>query len=931
VGVSKLELLATAETIDVDVNSDVLLRLREQAQLQKSWRERKLIDPTCLPEVQFLRPIEPGRGFTLLPEPTKGDVFYDIEGHPYRGSKGLEYLHGLAWVDADGSYQYKAIWAHSPEEERRALIQVIDFINDRIANPEFKDLRIYHFGHYEPSALKRLATQHATYETQLDNLLKQWRFIDLSRVVTQGVRIGVESYSIKKLEVLYGFKRDDLVEDGKLSIVAYEEWLASRLSSAHGPDGDAQLLEELLDYNRNDCYSTIELQKWLETQREVLSAALAAEEKVKFIRMPLKSLDEEEAIGVGLAAKLNAGRFDRLSEEEAAPLQHKWLLADLLDFHKREAAIDGFEFIQLIRMTDEELFESPSAIAGLRLESSREFEAPSGRKKSYSEIRRYRFDPFQTTRIDTGSAITAPNYHPFVEPGAERPRMPTLEIVSLDLDHGTIDLRLKSPSPDMDDPSAVFLNEHFAKDAFEQALQDIGSVLLSGDESKYGATFQLLRREATRLREGAPAIGPVDKLRTWQDMSALVQSLDRSYLAVQGPPGTGKTYSAANMILDLVRQGKRIGITANTHSAVGQLLDEIVLHAESHGSSGSNAVKVLVRSRDENSDSDPGSTVMISRRLDAKKVVAAVKDHHIVVGTSFLFSRADMRSTVDILFVDEAGQLSLADSLAVSLAAENLVLVGDPQQLKQPTRAAHPGESGLSALEYVNQGHDVVPEGHGILLGITKRMHPLITEFVSEQVYEGKLQSEPSCELQSIAGNDWLSGSGLRWYPVQHAARSTVAPEEIQEVVDTFYSLLGREFTKKDGNKSVLAPDDVFVIAPYNIQKSELLRKLLAHPDAQERGVTEVVMKTRVGTVDKAQGDEAPVVLVSYTSSSAEDIPRGMEFLYSKNRFNVAVSRARALVVVFASPRLLDVHCKTIEQVKLANMLCRYAEVAVSK
>jgi uncharacterized protein len=290
-----------------------------------------------------------------------------------------------------------------------------------------------------------------------------------------------------------------------------------------------------------------------------------------------------------------------------------------------------------------------------------------------------------------------------------------------------------------------------------------------------------------------------------------------------------------------------------------------------------------------------------------------------------------MRSTVDILFVDEAGQLSLADSLAVSLAAENLVLVGDPQQLKQPTRAAHPGESGLSALEYVNQGHDVVPEGHGILLGITKRMHPLITEFVSEQVYEGKLQSEPSCELQSIAGNDWLSGSGLRWYPVQHAARSTVAPEEIQEVVDTFYSLLGREFTKKDGSKSVLAPEDVFVIAPYNIQKSELLRKLLAHPDAQKRGVTEVVMKSRVGTVDKAQGDEAPVVLVSYTSSSAEDIPRGMEFLYSKNRFNVAVSRARALVVVFASPRLLDVHCKTIEQVKLANMLCRYAEVAVSK
>jgi uncharacterized protein len=260
-----------------------------------------------------------------------------------------------------------------------------------------------------------------------------------------------------------------------------------------------------------------------------------------------------------------------------------------------------------------------------------------------------------------------------------------------------------------------------------------------------------------------------------------------------------------------------------------------------------------------------------------------------------------------------------------------LVLVGDPQQLKQPTKAAHPGESGLSALEYINHGRDVVPEGYGFLLSTTKRMHPSITAFVSEQVYEGKLHSAPGLERQEIGGSDWLSGSGLRWWPVEHSGRTTVAPEEVACVVETFYSMLGRGFTNKDGLKSAITPDDVFLIAPYNAQRTEILRKLAAHAEANKHGITEDRMRTRVGTVDKAQGDEAPIVLMSFTSSSADDISRGMSFLYSKNRFNVAVSRARALVVVFASPRLLDVNCKSIEQVRLANMLCRYAEVAKSK
>jgi len=950
VGITKLKELANRDEVEVDINPDVLSRLRKQATLQLRTKEKQEIDPESLPEIEFIRPVERRRGFNLLPEKNTGDIFYDIEGHAYRGSNGLEYLHGLAWVDTDGTLQYKAIWAHNAEEERKALIEVIGFINSQIAMPGHENLRVYHFGHYEPSALKRLATRHVTCETELSKLLREGRFVDLSRIVTQGMRIGVESYSIKKLEQMYGFKRNDLVNEGKLSIVCYEEWLASRDVAAHAPDGDNKLLEDLMAYNRNDCISTIELRKWLESQRETLAKTLPEVELADLIRPMLRPLENEEEDSRKkkekaellkesrrLAELLNAGRFDHLPTEQAALLEYKWLLADLLDFHEREDAVSDFEFIQLLGMTQDELSENPNTIAGLNLESTGDIEEPTGRQKLYSQIRRYRFDPSQTTTVTLGIQVTAPNYHPYLEQGVKKPVFPSLEVVSLDLDHGVIELRLKfdkllmqDPTA-IQDPTAVFPKKLFDKSVFVKGLQEIATSVLSGNEADLGATIDLLKRFPTKLQKGSAPIGAVEVEREWRDMSSIVQSLDDSYIAIQGPPGTGKTYSAANMILDLVKRGKRVGITANTHGAVRQLLDEIVVCAGDHGLTGAQPVTAIVGTSQPDSESEAGSIVMVARRKNNEKVAKEQSLYQIVAGTSFLFARSEMRESVDVLFVDEAGQLSLADTLAVSLATKDLVLVGDPQQLKQPTTAAHPGESGLSAPEYINHGRDVVPDGYGILLSTTKRMHPSITAFVSEQVYEGKLHSAPGLERQAVSGTDWLSGSGLRWWPVEHSGRTVVAPEEATYVVETFYSMLGRIFTNKDGLKSTIAPEDVFLIAPYNMQRTEILRRLATHADAKKHGVTEDLMRNRVGTVDKAQGDEAPVVLMSFTSSSADDISHGMAFLYSKNRFNVAVSRARALVVVFASPRLLDVNCKTIEQVRLANMLCRYVEVAKSK
>ena len=929
-GVKSLPDLASASKSPDDLRPEAFERLQLQARLQLLTRQAKETNPATKPLYEFIRPLKERRGFNLLPEPAPGDIFYDIEGHPYRGEEGLEYLHGLAWIDDQGSMQYKAIWAHDEKSERAALQHVVDFIYERIAEPAGSNLRIYHFGHYEPSALRRLSTRYATYETKLERLFREARFVDLSRVVTQALRIGVESYSIKKLEELYDFTRDDLVEEGGLSIIHYENWINSRDTDQFGADGDPSILEELAKYNRNDCFSTVHLRTWLEERRAELSSLLDESDSEVLVRPHLNVVIDDESIGTGLVAQLNVGRFEpELSEEDTRRLEHRWLMADLLDFHKREHSVEVFEFLQMVNKTEAELYDDPNVIAGLEFMSELE-STPAAGRRNHAVIRRYRFDPNQLTKLDIGDQVTATNYYSPPAQDGEKVTRPSLSFERLDVDRGIVDLRISSATIPIPDPVAIFESKSVNKKGFEDALIELATLVLEGTESKFRASHDLLKRTPPRLRSRSLTIenqqGEID----WKSISQIAGDLDDSYFVIQGPPGTGKTFSSAKAILQLARMGHRVGIAANTHNAVEQLLSEIADHAGTFGFNSDDPLLVLHKPRDgvDSAFHSPTSAVTVTAKTDNGKVGAEVAKHHIVAGTSFLFTSTAMRGKVDVLFIDEAGQLSLADTLGASLSAKNVVLVGDPQQLKQPTKAAHPGQSGRSGLEYINQDADVVPTNFGVLLNVTRRMHPSITSFISEQVYESKLHSETSCARQQVGGNDGFAGAGLRWVPVEHVGRSTYSPEECEVIVALYYRMIGRSFTDKDGVTRSMTSEDLFVIAPYNHQTHKLRQGLLAHPEASINGVTEELVKRRVGTVDKAQGDEAPVVIISYTSSSAEDVPRGMEFHYSKNRFNVAVSRAKALAIVVANPRLLDVTCKTIEQVKLANMLCRYAEVA---
>ncbi len=386
----------------------------------------------------------------------------------------------------------------------------------------------------------------------------------------------------------------------------------------------------------------------------------------------------------------------------------------------------------------------------------------------------------------------------------------------------------------------------------------------------------------------------------------LAADLDQGVLAIQGPPGSGKTRTAAAIIVALVGQNKTVGITANSHAVISHLLEGIVHEAERQG--------VALRAS-QKSDGDQG----LVHPAVAQRDNAQIRDDldqgvKVVAGTSWLFSRPEFDQAIDYLVVDEAGQMSLANVAAVGTCARNLILVGDPSQLAQPSKGTHPDGVDVSALDHLLDGSVTLRPDLGIFLDVTYRLHPQICEFISEIVYGGRLHPAPGCERQFIEGDGPVSGAGLRWLPVEHAGDRTSSRAEADAVRQVYDGLLGQVFVDRDGARRVMGTRDILVVAPYNAQVSLLQRVLPA--DA------------RVGTVDKFQGQEAPAVIVSLATSSLDDIPRGMEFLYSRNRLNVAVSRAKALSVLVGSPELLSVKCNTVEQLRLANGLCRFAELA---
>jgi RecA/RadA recombinase len=631
------------------------------------------------------------------------------------------------------------------------------------------------------------------------------------------------------------------------SVLMYEQWLVDR---------DQQKLDDIESYNKDDVDSTRELHEWLEQQRAELEALHGPQPRPSLkVDAPAGPVSDVEAAELELTTRLHDAGHQ--------------LLGDLVGWHRREDRPAWWEVFRLATLDREALIEDGAALGGLSEPVDR------GAEKR-SHLYEYEF-PVQDTKLSVGD--DALDVDTAKKAGT---------VFELDEADGRLVLKTTAVSPR---PRGLGPGGPLNTKSLREAIQATGEDVLAGRDCLGQALVERRVPAGTQLREGESTTDAIVRLGL---------ALDGEVLAIQGPPGSGKTTAAAELIRELLKAGKRVGVTATSHAVIGNVLKAV----------GRPALQKCDESQHCGSDDVAWSSdnaVVTQQLLDG--------DVNLVGGTAWFWTRADLAQAVDVLVVDEAGQFSLANAVAVARGARSMVLLGDPQQLAQPSQAVHPGESGASALEHLLDGNATIPPERGVFLDRSYRMHPDLTAFVSDLAYEGRLEAAPGRERVAVLGEGQVSGSGLRVHPVRHIL--TAADKSLQEadvVARLWQSVQGSTWRNHEGVEARIGLEQVLVVAPYNAQVA-LIKAALPS-------------EARVGTVDKFQGQEAPVVIYSMTSTSADDAPRGVSFLYDLNRLNVAVSRAQALAVVVLSPLLLDAPVRLPEQLRRVNALCRLVESA---
>lgn len=857
---------------------------REQARVQLEGRRRDAPYHELLDR-------EAGRGLALLPAPSPGDLFFDIEGARFVGPRGFEYLFGLAETDEGGRAAYRGEWAFDLGRngerfavgEQRVFETFVDFVMERWERRP--DMHIYHFAPYEPSAVKRLTGQFATRSEEVDRMLRAHLFVDLHKVVRQSLRASVEQYSIKAIEPFYGFERRVELRTASDQRHRMERLLETGMRA----DITEEMRGVVEGYNRDDCLSLIGLRDWLEERRGELTAA--GEEVPRPEATPgdpTETVAERDERVAALRTRLLAGLPEDPAKHDSKQ-RAKWVLAYLLDWHRREQRASWWEFFRLQETPAPELRDEKKGLVGLK---HLEREVP---KRGRLPIDTYAYEA-QDTTIRGGETARFP--------GGDK----LGEVVECDVTRRRIRIKKRGAVAEVH-PNAIYTASGPVRtDVLEDSLFRFGDGVArdaARAEGRSPAALALLRKRPPKFVNAADAT-PGNAAET---AIRSVLQLDGEVLPIQGPPGTGKTRTGGHMICALVRAGKKVGVTANSHSVIRNLLDAVVREAE--------RAKLSLRCMHKTRDPDAGAEWPIKETGKNEPVLAALSTGaaQVGAGTAWMWSRPEFEGSVDVLFVDEAGQMSLANTLAAAPAAKNLVLLGDPQQLDQPSQGSHPEGTDVSALGHLLGERRTMPEDQGLFLGRTWRLRPSICDFTSEAFYEDSLGPMPDLERHSLSGTGGLDDYGLYYLPVEHEGNQSASPEEADRVAALVQRLLagGASWTNREGETQTLTKDDILIVSPYNAQLAELRRRL---PDA------------RIGTVDKFQGQEAPVVFYSMATSSAEDAPRGMDFLYSLNRLNVATSRAQCVTILVLNPRLFEPDCGTPHQMRLANALCRYREMA---
>ena len=895
----------------------VLARLRDQARIQMASAARVDGRPA-----HHVRPLDQqAKGLAMLPASATGDIWFDMEGFPdpIHGDK-LEYLFGACYRDEQGTLQFADWWAHNAAEEKQAFDQFVQWVQRR--RERYPDLHIYHYASYEKTALGNLASRHQLHQGEIDQWLRDELLVDLYPIVRNGLLVGAPSYSIKKVERLYGPPREDEVENAADSVVQYAEWKKC---------GDPRILKDLRDYNEKDCQVTEGLHRFLLALPEMQQLSFRANKWGTCARE-----DAEEAQTSAYEKDLEVAARELLQElpttlddpQAIGPRGISWrlqkLIAQLIDFHEREGKVEWWEFFNRLQMSPDDREVDSEVIAGARLESVE----PIRRSLGY----RYRFDADQPLKLS-----------------AREGRPPSFAVVPLCCSGERLvplphllkaDGRAWGTPGLLDDTAADRVTLTVTQDALAKAVCLEGSGLPSqADLVPFPKSiYRIMLKHLVRLAQGwvferkplpaallhllerrtSPELEPLNEAirrepaSTARALAAFLQQADGIGLSLQGPPGTGKTTVTGELIADLVAAGQRVAVSSNSNEAINNLLLKVQDRLDARNASA--LVVKVASSSSEKADVKAlsGSRVQALQEKDLPDTPA------VLGGTVYTFVKESYDDTpFDLLVIDEAGQVSLSNLLFMSRIARNILLVGDQQQLSQPNRAAHPDDSGLSCLDYAMADEAVVPRNRGVFLATSWRMPPSLTELVSELFYAGELQASEANGANRV---QWPGqAQGLLFDAVQHSGNSTASDEEVERIAALVDQLYGQPYQRAclvNGKVSiesgVLGQKQILITAPYNLQVNRLQKR--------------IGDKARIGTVDKFQGQEAPVAIHSLTASDGDAAPRGIDFLLDANRLNVAISRAQCLSIVVGSPELATGISTSIANVQRLSRLCRLLE-----
>lgn len=962
-GLYTMEDLATTEVTEIPfLPKSTLERLKIQARLQVSSKGKKI------PEYQVLDHslYDKRAGLQILPPPSKYDMFFDMESNPGMGKGGLEYLFGYTMLDSKNEKKFDYFWADSLQEEKLAFENFVDEVNRlrELAARDGEEMHVYHYAHYEVAAMRRLALRHGTREREVEELINAGVFVDCYKIVQKGIAVGTPSNSIKYIEKLYRDQREGEVVNAVGSIEVHDTYYALPDS----PEKEKQKNDIIL-YNKDDCDSTVDLVVFL---RKVLRDYNRGKPKGKRIRyIPPETIQN---VNPNLATRFD--RRSRIEEKNTDLLFHEIykvfqndihvqnergkiaeLVANLLLYHAREEKISIVDKMQRFEMTDEELVQDSNTLGNLEYQSIEILKKrPDGKNyRKGTRLITYKFDPEQNTKliatnrvIFTGQRDIQGTIHEI------DPYEGTVSIrLSKNMFHKLNDLRapLKTGLIPVDwvGPGAIHdsLYEIAARMVeMEKLRMKLNGRLSAADRKKIEkqirelgkdslpalADFMFRRRpkiikeilpDGTKVYEEGDLIEgtPYDRLESGKTkLSDVISRMDKTSLFVQGPPGSGKSTLTAEAILDLIESGKRVAISGPSHKAIEGIMRKVHKLAEKRGST----LKMAKIGTEQNGDADLPEDVQIEKSANQFFSAPGLRyDYNLIGGTPWAFSREGAKNHFDYLVIDEAGQVPIAHAAAIAPCADNIVLVGDPEQLPQPTKALHPFDSGKSVFEYILhkfKGHTTIPKDFGLFLNKTFRMNPILSNFISRHFYEGRLENDPLTNSYKLYMNPDLDDdgldlhfpeSGLVFFAVPHEDNRNSNIEEAR-FIDRVLKMLRRYLVverKSDGEyvKRPFEKDDAVISAPYNAQV-HMIKRIAG-------------LDTRVGTVDKFQGQEAPVSILSVTSSGLNFPIMSLMFTLNPNRFNVGLSRAQGLSIVIASPSILNVKVNSIDHMRILNRM----------